>query len=186
METSIEDNEIGKEYLKANLKGELGFGLGTQWFYKNWNLDVGINLVRYQIKDKSSKELVEAIASQNIGLRETLDDLTGNSAVFSDLYSNYLISPRPNALQLLVKGGYEFPVNKQKSLKLGVDIGVATTMHSFVHIDSQRTSRLAEILLATVTPTLSDRLENLVNWKMIPFAGIGLVYQIPARNVRSY
>lgn len=179
LDFSIEDNETAKEYLKTNLKGKFGGGVGIQWLYKRWYFDVGINLVQYQIKDKSSKELVESIASDNIKLRETLDNLANNSAVFSDLYNNYLISPQVYGTQLIFKGGYEFPINKPKSLKLGIDMGVAATAYSHVYIDSEKTSRLADLLINTVTPVLTDRLEYLVNWKVIPFVGVSLIYQIP-------
>lgn len=177
VEVSASKSAEARDYLKANLEGEIGYGLGLRWYYRRFNFDIAYNRLNYRIRKKSSKELVNNLAYDDPDLKVVLGILSDRVPAFDDLYSHYLITPVAHADQVSISGGYQLPV--YKTLRIGVGAGVSATMQSTVHIQSDRSKQSADILLEAVTPNLTKKLESLVNWHVIPVINLQLIYRFP-------
>lgn len=180
VEVSASNNAEARDYLKANLEGEVGYGLGLRWYYRGFNFDIAYNRLNYRIRKKSSKELVNNLAYDDPKLKEILARLSDWIPAFDDLYSHYLITPVAHAHQIFLSGGRQFPV--YKTLQIGVGAGVSATVQSTVQIQSDRSKKSADILLDAVTPDLTKKLESLVNWHVIPTVNLHLIYRFPGRR----
>lgn len=180
VEVSVSQDEQARDYLKANLQGRIGYGVGLKWHYRRFDFDIAYNRLTYRIHKKSSKELVNNLAYDDPGLKVALGLLSDWVSAFDDLYSHYLITPVAHADQVSISGGYQLPV--YKTLRIGVGAGMSATMQSTVHIQSDHSKQSAEILLDAVTPNLTKKLESLVNWHVIPTVNLQLVYRFPSRS----
>lgn len=176
----VEDG-TAKDFLEDNLKGKVGYGAGVEWSYKKWNMNLAYNRVSYEIKDKSAKEFVEALANTNVK-----DNVTNFVDFFalSDLYDNYLLSPVVNTNQLSISIGYKLYFGKRKSFGIGFDVGTAFTASTSVNIKHDYSSQFAKILLNRITPIITTELEELINWELIPMVGIRFTYAIPIGRSR--
>jgi len=179
LQHSVKHDDVARDYLKDNLRGKVRYGVGLQWSYKKWNINMSLNKVSYKIKDKSSRELVESLLSKDQYLLDDLNNIMNNSTYLKNLYNNYLVSPVTNTGQLSLTGGYKLYLDKRKFFSVGFDIGAAFTLSTSVHFDSDRTDQFAEDLLGIVTPVVKEELEELINWKVVPVVGIRLTYNIP-------
>lgn len=179
LQHSVKHDDLARDYLKDNLRGKVGYGVGLQWSYKKWNINMSLNKVSYKIKDRSSRELVESLLSKDQYLLDDLNYIMDNSTYLKNLYNNYLISPVTNTGQLSITGGYKLYLDKRKSFSVGFDLGATLTLSTSVHIDSDRTDSFADELLNIITPVVKKELEDLINWKVVPTVGIRLIYNIP-------
>lgn len=182
IENAMEDNDETKEYLKENLDGNPGYGLGLRWFYKNFRLSLGYNRLNYIIHKKSSHELVEVLMNGNDELKQRLNELSNELPIYSDIYNNYLVSPKAHNNQMSIQLGYQIFIKRDRSLALGIDAGTAYNFRSTVNISSEQSNRAAEIVMRAISPSVSKRLEYLINWQMIPNASLSLTYNFPIRK----
>lgn len=180
VEVSVTENETAKEYLRQNLTGRIGYGGGGRWhFSRHFNVDIAYSKLNYVIKKKSSKELINVLVYDDRTLKEILADMAARNTLFNNLYSNYLITPGAHAHQISVSAGYQFALNKGKSVLLATAIGASATIQTTARINSNQSSQFSEELSDVVSPILTTYLEDLVNWRVIPMVNLRLIYRFP-------
>ncbi|MCF6405676.1 hypothetical protein L3C95_22415 [Chitinophaga filiformis] len=180
VEVSVTENETAKEYLKQHLTGRIGYGAGIRWhFSRYFNVDIAYSKLNYVIDKESSKELIDALVYDGQALKEILSDMAARNTLFNNLYSNYLITSIAHAHQISVSGGYQFALNKRKSVFVVTAIGASATIQTTARIDSNHSSQFTQDLSDAVSPVVTTYLEDLVNWRVIPMVNLRLIYRFP-------
>ncbi|HEY8955831.1 hypothetical protein [Chitinophaga sp.] len=175
IELSVQGNEVARTYLKENLLGKPGVGLGVDLNYRKWSLSLVYQSLNYYIDKKNVRELTEnLIPEQNDYILTDLSNLADRSPAFASIYNNYRISSQVYNHQFGLLAGYTFSFRRFNLIKFRIEAGAFSTFDTRIRFVSENSNSITDLALAYVEPSLNNSLKENTEWRFIPSVSLSV------------
>lgn len=175
IELADQGSEVAQAYLKKNLLGKPGAGLGIDLNYKKWSLSLVYQNLNYYIDKKNVRELTENLTpEQNDYILTDLNNLAEHSQAFASIYNNYRISSQVHNHQFGLLAGYTFSFRRFNLIKFRIEAGAFSTFETGIKLVSETSNSIADLALAYVEPSINNSLKETTEWRFIPSVSLSV------------